>query len=205
MRRSLAATIGWLTCLTCTTNVQAQDNYTCRDHSGKVQTSDRPIPDCAGTMRVLSPTGVVKREIAPPMTAEQLRQKEADDRARRLADEAAREQHRRDTALLTAYQSEDQIEAARRRSLFDAGESIRGSRLRIAELERDQKVLVQEGDTYKGKTMPPLVKRRIDDNQALIDDEEAAIKGRQADVERVNQRYDEEKARFRALTTNRGR
>jgi hypothetical protein len=179
---------------------QAPSIYTCRDHSGKTVTSDRPIPDCAGVMRELSPSGAVKREIAPPLTPEQQRQKDADDRARRAADEAAREQRRRDTALLMAYQNEDQIEAARKRALADANDSIKTSQERLADLEREKKALVQEGEAYKGKPVPPLYQRKVDDNQALIDDEERAVKQRQGDMERVNQRYDDDRKRFRELT-----
>jgi hypothetical protein len=179
----------------------AQSTYSCRDRNGHTLTSDRPIADCAGVMRELTPSGVLRREIAPPLTAEQQRQKEADDRVKRTADEAAREQHRRDMALLTAYQNEDQIEAARKRALSDASESIRASHERLAELEKEKKAFEQDAEAYKGKAVPPLFKRKVDDNQALIDDEQAAIKQRQVDVERVNQRYDEDKRRYRELST----
>jgi hypothetical protein len=185
------------------TDAVAQSSiYTCRDQSGRTISSDHPLTDCAGVMRELSPSGVVKREIGPPLTPEQQRQKDADDRAKRLAAEAAREQHRRDLALLTAYQSEDQIEDARRRAQADASDSIKLSQTRLLDLEKEKKSLAQESETYKGK-IPPLFQRRIDDNQALIDDEQASIKMRQADVERVNQRYDDEKKRFRELNSGR--
>jgi hypothetical protein len=179
---------------------QASSIYTCRDHSGKTLTSDRPIADCAGVMRELGPSGVVKREIGPPLTADQQRQKDADDKARRAADEAAREKHRRDTALLASYQTTDQIEAARRRSLADADASIKTSQERLADLEKERKGLELEGQVYAGKPMPPLFKRKLEDNQALIDDEQASIKARQADMGRVNQRYDDDLRRFRELT-----
>ena len=172
--------------------------YTCRDRSGKTVTSDRPIADCVGVMRELGPSGIVKREIAPPMTPEQQRQKEADDRARRAVEETAREQRRRDTALLTAYQNEDQIESARKRALADTNDSIHTSQARMVELQKEKKSLAQEAESYKGKP-PPLFQRKLDDNQAAIDDEESAMKQRQADVERVNLRYDDEKRRFREL------
>ena len=174
--------------------------YTCRDRSGRTQTSDRPIADCVGVMRELGPSGIVKREIAPPLTADQQRQKDVDDHARRAADEAAREKHRRDTALLASYQSADQIDAARKRSLADSDASIKLSQQRLAELEKERQGLQQEGRAYAGKPMPPLFKRKLDDNQALIDDEQSAIRGRQADVGRVNQRYDEDLRRFLELT-----
>ncbi len=174
--------------------------YTCRDASGRMLTGDRPPSDCVGVVRELAPSGVVRREIAPPLTPEQQRQKEANDRARRAAEEAVREQHRRDTALLTAYQNEDQIEDARRRALADANANIRASQQRLAELESEKKALAQETEGLRGKAASPLFKRKIDDNQALIDDELTAVRQRQADVERINQRYDDEKQRFRELS-----
>ncbi|MEO8935586.1 MAG: DUF4124 domain-containing protein [Burkholderiaceae bacterium] len=177
----------------------AQSIYTCRDHAGRTQTSDRPLSDCAGVMRELGPSGILKREIAPPLTADQQRLKDIEDRAKRVADEVAREKRRRDLALLAAYQSEDQIEAARRRSLADADESIRMSRTRLDELQKEKKALTLEADVYAGKPMPPLFRRRLDDNRALIDDEEASMKIRQADVERVNLRYDDDRNRYREL------
>lgn len=179
--------------------------YTCRDQNGHTLTSDHPPADCAGVTRELTPSGVVRREIQPPMTAEQQRQKEADDRARRSADEAVREQRRRDTALLTAYQSEDQIELARRRALADVSVNIRSSEDRLVELQNEKKALAQEAETHRGKAPSPLFKRRIDDNQMLIDDEQAALRQRQADVERVNARYDDEKRRFRELNAANGK
>ena len=195
-----AAALAAFALVASTSAVEAQGSiYTCRDHSGKTVTSDRPIADCAGVMRELSPSGVVRREIAPPLTPEQQRQKEADERAKRMADEAAREQRRRDTALLTAYQNEEQIEAARRRALADTNDSIRTSQSRLLDLQKEKKSLAQEGEAFHGKP-PPLFKRKLDDNQAAIDDEEDAIRQRQGDVERVNQRYDDEKRRYRELT-----
>jgi len=174
--------------------------FTCRDHAGRTITSDRPIADCSGVMRELGPSGIVRREIAPPLTADQQRQKEADDKARRVADEATREKRRRDSALLAAYQSEEQIEAARRRTLIDADESLKTSRTRLAELMKERASLQQDATAYQGKTMPPLFRRKMDDNQALIDDEEASIKLRLTDVERINARYDDDRNRFRDLT-----
>jgi Domain of unknown function (DUF4124) len=194
----------WVVALACAwaaTSASADSSiYTCKDHSGRTQTSDHPIPDCAGVMRELGQSGIVKREIAPPLTAEQLHQKELDDKAKRTAEEASREKRRRDTALLAAYQSEAQIEAARRRSLADAADSIKTSQTRLTELEKEKQALMQEGETFKGKPPTPLFKRRVEDNQVLIDDEEASMKMRKSDVDRVNQRYDDELKRYRELS-----
>ncbi len=56
---------------------------------------------------------------------------------------------------------------------------------------------------YQGKAIPPLVKRKVEDNQALIDDEGKSIKQRQIDIERINQRYDDDRKRYRELNASR--
>ena len=183
-----------------TSSASAQNIYTCRDQAGRTITADRPIAECAGVMRELGPTGILRREIAPPLTADQQRQKESDDRNKRMADEAVREKRRRDTALLAAYQTEDQIETARRRAVADADDSIKSSRVRLDDLAKEKKALAVENDAYRNKTPPPLFRRKLDDNQALIDDEEASIKMRQFDVERINQHYDDDLKRYRELS-----
>jgi phosphatidate phosphatase PAH1 len=181
---------------------QGQSIYTCKDRTGHTLTSDRPIAECAGVMRELGPSGTVRREIAPPLTPEQLKEKEATDRTKKQAEEVLREQHRRDVALLTAYQSEDQIEAARKRALADPQEGIKSSQERLADLDEERQGLVKELDAYKGKAVPPSMKRKVDDNQALIDDESASIKSRNVEIVRINQRYDEDRKRFRELTAS---
>ena len=179
--------------------VGAQSVYSCKDRSGRTISSDRPIPECADrTMRETTAGGILKREIAAPLTPEQQAQKDADDHARRLADEAAREKRRRDAALLAAYSNEDQIEQARKRSLIDVQDSIRASKVRLDGLQKEKQSLAADNRQYNGK-LPPLVQRRVDDNQAEIADEMAAMKLREADVDRINQRYDDERNRFREL------
>ncbi len=205
--RSLSRSIAFATMLTLASGTLAANAaeqgtiYSCRDRAGRTITSDRPIPECSDrTVRELGPSGILKREIAAPLTPEQQRAKEIDDRNKRVADDAAREKKRRDSALLAAYSNEAQIESARRRALADAQENIKTSHSHLADLNAEKKTLAQEAEFYKGKRMPPLVRRRVDDNEAAISDEEATIKLRQSDVERVNQHYDEELKRFRELT-----
>ena len=179
---------------------EAQKIYTCRDRIGHAITSDRPIPECADRpMRELNPSGTVSREIPAPLTPEQRQQKEIDDRKKKFADEAAREQKRRDQALLAAYSSEDKIELARRRALTDTEALIKSAQDHAVELKKDRKTIAQEAEFYKGKPLPLLIKRKIDDNEAAIADEEAALVQRRADLGRINQRYDEEIKRYREL------
>ena len=53
----------------------------------------------------------------------------------------------------------------------------------------------------KSKTVPPLLRRRVDDNHAAILDEESAQKALRSEIDRVNARYDEELRRYRELSS----
>lgn len=179
---------------------EAQKIYTCRDKAGRTLTSDRPIPECADrAMRELNSSGTVLREIPAPLTLEQRRQKELDEAKKKLADDAAREQKRRDEALLAAYSSEDKIEFARRRALTDTEALIKASQNHTMDLKKDRAAITQEAAFYKGRLLPPSIRRKLDDNHAALADEEAALAQRRADLERINQRYDDEIKRFREL------
>ena len=187
--------------LVLTGSATAQSVYTCRDRTGRVISSDRPIAECSDrAMRETTPGGILKREIAAPLTPEQQAQKDADDKAKRTAEEAAREKRRRDSALLAAYANEDAIEQARNRALADAQDSLTSSKQRLADLNKEKAGIAEDLKSYKGK-VPPLVQRRADDNDAAIADESSAIRARGVEMDRINARYDEERKRFHELST----
>jgi hypothetical protein len=195
--RSALALLG----LALAAGASAQSVYTCKDRYGHIISSDRPMPECADrAIRETSPGGLLKREIAAPLTPEQQAQKELDDKNRRVVEDAAREKRRRDSALLAAYANEDAIDAARRRAIADANETLAASRQRLADLTKEKAGIVEELKAYKGK-IPPIAQRKADDNDMAIADESASIKARETEIDRINTRYDEERKRYRELST----
>src|SRR4051794_24862249 len=91
--------------------------YMCKDASGRTLTSDQPIPECANrAMRELGSNGVVKREIAPPMTAEERRSKEAAEAKKKKEAAELEEKQKSDHALMARFRNEKDIEAARQRA-----------------------------------------------------------------------------------------
>jgi len=181
-------------------DASAQSIYTCRDRNGHIISSDRPMPECADrSIRETSPGGMLKREIAAPLTPEQQAQKDIDDKNRRVAEDAVREKRRRDSALLAAYANEDAIDAARRRAIADSNDSLAASRQRLADLIKEKAGIAEELKAYKGK-IPPIAQRRADDNDLAIADENASIRARESEIDRINLRYDEERKRFRELS-----
>lgn len=174
--------------------------YSCKDASGRVITSDRPIQECSDrTMEERSKGGILLREIAPPLTPAQQRQAEADEKKRRQAAEDEREQQRRDRALLTSYSSEKDIEGARSRALGDFNDAVASSNDRLALLYQERTANQHEAAAYKGQEVPYILQRKIDLNDAAISSEIQGLSERKADIDRINQRFDAELQRFRYL------
>ncbi len=179
---------------------EAQHIYVCRDASGRTISSDIPMPECADrAVQELNKTGNVVREIPAPLTPEQANQKALEERQRKEADEALREQQRKDRALLAAYSSEHDLEIARQRALADAQELIRGSNERLTVLNQERKQILTEKELYKNKTVPVILQRRIDANDAEIAAAQHTIADRNAEIERINQHFNSDLQRYRYL------
>jgi predicted RNase H-like nuclease (RuvC/YqgF family) len=174
--------------------------YSCKDPSGKVITSDRPIPECARSdMRVLNADGSTKQVIPAPMNAEQRtraaeEQKRADD-ARR----AAEEQKRKDRALLQAYKTEQEMVDTYVRQLSAPVQGVKASHARIKNLRQELDRILQEAEFYKGKAWPVQLRRKLSEVTAGIESENRAIAERADDVARLNEKFAEERTRYRVL------
>src|SRR4051794_14525595 len=95
--------------------VHAQKIFVCKDATGKTLTSDRPIPECAGTVKELDTQGIVRREVKPPPTAAEKEQMKVEEEKKKAEEVAAAERKRNDKALLARFRNEDDIAIARKR------------------------------------------------------------------------------------------
>ncbi|HTN49535.1 MAG TPA: hypothetical protein VMK32_08905 [Burkholderiaceae bacterium] len=173
--------------------------YTCIAN-GKVYTADRPPAECANVdMRELNRDGSVRRIIPRPLTVEEQRaraleaKKKVEDEERQLA------QRRRDRSLLEAYASEDEIEAARKKSLEGAEQIIKRSQERSLSLAQDRRRLDDESEFYKKREQPDSLKRAFALNEQAVAAEKKIVAEARSEVDRINERFDAEKRRFREL------
>ena len=173
--------------------------YTCV-FNGKVYTADRPPTECANVdMRELNRDGSVRRIIPRPLTLEEQRaraletKKKIEDEERQLA------QRRRDRSLLEAYATEAEIEAARKKSMEGAEQIIKRSQERALSLAQDRKRLDDESEFYKKREQPDSLKRAFALNAQAVGAEEKIIAEARGEVDRINERFDAERKRFREL------
>jgi hypothetical protein len=181
---------------------QGRITYCCTDDTGKQTCSDVLPQQCYGkAYREINSRGITIRRVDAPLTAEQRAIKEAE--AKKVKEEEARrlEQDRRNRALLATYSSEQDIDFVRDRAVADVQKAIMDSQAKQAELLNRQKKLDAEAEFYKKKPMPPELQAQIRDNQAEIKALQATIEGRQKDIQTLKARYEEEKLRYRELTS----
>lgn len=174
--------------------------FMCTDARGKTITADRPPPECADrSIKELRSDGSVRRVIEPPLTAEQRAQKAADERRKAEEEGRRRDQARRDQALLEAYGDQNDIEQARARAVDGRRALIERARKRMDELQRERKKLDDEAEFYAKREKPDKLKRAYETSAAMIMAQEKLIADTEAELKRINERFDGERKRFREL------
>jgi hypothetical protein len=134
------------------------------------------------------------------VTPDQQRKGENPEKLQREQRERAREQFRRDFALLERYKSVAEIDAARDRELAPLATQIKNALKTIEDLRRDRKKLETEAEFYAGRVMPHGLHDALDANSARIALQEKIVTDKRAEMDRVNERFDGEVKRFLELT-----
>ncbi|MGH6609914.1 MAG: hypothetical protein ACRECQ_06640 [Burkholderiaceae bacterium] len=176
-----------------------QSIYSC-SVNGKTFSGDRVPSECANAdVRELNRDGSLRRVIARPMTLEEQRAKALEAKRRLEEEDKLLAQRRRDKSLLEAYADEQEIEAARIKSLETSNTVIERGTQRLARLGVERKKLTDESEFYKKRTLPDQVKRNIASNEQQVAAEEKIVADARAEIQRINDRFDVEKKRFREL------
>ena len=176
------------------TQPTTQGIYTCVDAKGRTLTSDRPIADCIDReQKVLNPSGTVKAKLGPTLTAHERSELEAKERAQMEEQARLNEEKRRNRALLVRYPNKavhDQERAAAL-EVFEYGD----------ELARQRAPLVEEMEFYKKNPVkaPPALRRQLDEVGQSIAIQVRFIADQDAEIKRVNGRFDEELVRLKQL------
>jgi hypothetical protein len=174
--------------------------YTCTDDRGRRITSDRPIVDCnSKEQRVLNSDGSLRAVRPPQLTADELAEKEARERASVEARSAQADAVRRDRNLLHRYKTEASHNRAREAAVDNVRAAINVTRARQAELAMERKPLLDEAEFYKGRPMPAKLKAALDANDAAVEAQRAAANTQQSELDRINRLYDAELARLKLL------
>lgn len=176
--------------------------YTCVDGKGRKLTSDRPIPDCIDReQKVLNPSGTVKARVGPTLTAQERAEQEA--REKKEAEERGRlsEERRRNRALLIRYPNKAVHDKERAQALAQIGVVRQAAANRVTELLRQQEALAAEMEFYKKDPAkaPASLRRQVEETAHSLAVQGRFIADQDAEINRVNARFDEELVRLRQL------
>jgi hypothetical protein len=163
--------------------VHAQ-SFRCVSKDGKKYYGSTVPPQCIGQpVEQLDSRGVVMKRFDAQATADERAKKEAEEADSKKRAAVAKDQGRRDSALLASYTSEKDIDIARARALESPQQAIRDTETRIAALN-------------KRRGAPKEDAKAIDSELKVQQDVLAA---RKRDIDAINARYDEDKKRYIAI------
>ncbi len=180
-----------------------QRMYKCVDARGKVYYTQVPPPECLGRdTQELDKSGTPMRKSQTPaaLTPEQQRAREAELKKKIEAEERAKEERRKNTALLNTYSSEKDIDDARGRALKEAQAAIADTEKRIAEAQKRKKELESEKEFYVKKPMPLRLKQDIANNEIDIKNQTELLDAKKKEISVINAKYDSDKRRYVELT-----
>ncbi len=180
-----------------------QRMYKCVDARGKVYYTQVPPPECLGReTQELDKSGTPMRKSQTPaaLTPAQQKAREAELKKKIEAEERAKEERRKNTALLNTYSSEKDIDDARGRALKEAQAAIADTEKRIAEAQKRKKELESEKEFYVKKPMPLRLKQDIANNEIDIKNQTELLDAKKKEISVINAKYDSDKRRYVELT-----
>jgi len=196
----LAAQTGLMT-------VQAQQApasgiYSCIDAQGRRLSADRPIAECSDREQTLrNPSGSVKAKVSPAPTAKERAEQESKEKAAQQERARVAEEKRLDRALLLRYPKPAAHDKSRAAALAQVTLVRQGAVNRTTALLAERAALLQEMEFYKKdpSKAPPSVRHQIDTVAQGLAAQERLIAEQDAELKRVNARFDEQLLRLKPL------
>ncbi len=156
-------------------------SYRCVGVDGKKYYGSSVPPQCIGQpVEQLNAQGLVVKHIDAQVSADERAKKDAEEADSKKRAALAKEQGRKDTALLASYTSEKDIETARGRALEGSQNTVKEMEGKIAALK-------------KRRSAPNEDVQGIDIDLKALESLQAAKK---KEIDAINARYDEDKRRY---------
>jgi hypothetical protein len=175
--------------------------FLCKDANNRTITSDSVPPECANReIREHGRDGSLRRVIEPPLTAEQRRQREEQEKIKADEQAARATAKRRDSVLIQAYRSEESIEAARARALADPLAVLKVDQERMDAIKKEHGIALSQltdfEKKYPGGKLPFNLQRNLEDLAQRLQQQGILILRREEEVSRINARFDQDKKRW---------
>jgi predicted DNA-binding WGR domain protein len=168
---------------------------------GRRYCGDSLPAQCRGkAYRILDSGGNLVKEVGPPQTAEQKAQALLEEKRRKELEEQAKEQRRKDSALLETYANVQDIDMSQQKAEADVTFVIKAAALKIEEASRQRKKFENEVEFYKNKPLPPDVARGLRETEHEIKTQEDLLTMKRAEFDAIKAKYDGDRKRYLELT-----
>ena len=156
---------------------------------------------CRGkAYRILDSAGNVIKEVGPPKTAEQKAQEAAEALRKKELEEQAREQRRKDQALLDTYATPQDIDMAQQKAEADVNLAIQSAQNKIEDARKRRKKFEDEAEFYKKKALPPELAKGMRDIDHEIKTQQELLDVKKGDAATIKAKYDADRKRYSQLT-----
>ena len=186
------------------TLAHAQVTYRCAAADGKKYYGSTIPPQCYGRpVEQINKSGSVIKRIDPEGDAKARAEKEAAAAKNKEEDVAAKEETRRNRALLATYTSEKDIEDSRARDLRNHDKGVQEVQKRVEDIKKRQAKFQKELDLFSssGKGQPPTrLKEEITNAEIDLKAQETLLDAKKKEAIGINARYDEDKRRYKEAT-----
>ncbi len=178
-----------------------QKMYKCVDAKGKVYYTQLPPSECLGKgAEELSRQGQVVKRLEGALTPQQEAAREAERRKKQEGEIAAREERRKNQALLNTYSSEGDIEEARSRAIKDNELAVKETEKRVDGALKRRKAFEAEKEFYAKKALPGKLQDDIKNNEIELKNQQELLAAKKKQVSEINAKYDSDKKRYVELT-----
>lgn len=172
--------------------------FCCPDPSSGRRTCGDTLPEvCRGkAYKIISGDGTVLKEVGPPLTAEQKAEAAAVAKHKQEQEEIAREQRRKDQALLDTYSSIKDIDVAQQQAEADLQQAIASANAQIDVIRQQRKKYEREAEFYKKKAVPADVAKELREADYSIKLLEETREVKRRDFQTIKAKYDSDRRRY---------
>ena len=173
----------------------------CKDDKGRTYYTQTPPAECLGKeINELSKQGVVVKKREAALTAEQIAAREAEEKRKKEEETLAKEEGRKNQALLNTYSSEKDIEDSRQRALKQAEAGMKEVEKRVEEAKKRAQKLAAEKEFYAKKPIPKKLQDDVNNNEIDLKGQQDTLAAKTKELSEINAKYDEDKRRYLELT-----
>jgi Domain of unknown function (DUF4124) len=171
------------------------------DEKGVVHYADKMPAEAVNRGHIeLDKQGIRIRKTDAALTPDQVRAREAEVERQKQAARDRVESDRRDTALVSTYSREEDIDLARSRALTTIDSQLQSARLYGGQLQKRQQELNERKQTAGAKGVPPAVERELESIDSELAKTNALIEVKKRESLAVAAKYDADKQRYRELS-----